>query len=271
MIKFGNKNIFITGGTSGIGLACAKQFANLGANTMIFSRNQHHFEKAKKEIKGIKQDDSVRLAHMPLDVSDNDMTVNVMEEAVKKNGPPDILINCAGRALPNYFEDITYKQFEDTIKINLFGTRNTIAALLPHMKKKGGHIINVSSIAGFTGVFGYTDYAASKFGVIGFSESLRSELKKYRIQVSVLCPPDTDTPGLKAENATKPEETRVVAENGGLLTPDYVAKAMIKGIGKTNFIIVPGFMGKVTYMAKRFVPGVVEKIMDRAVKKVQNK
>ncbi|MGD9171645.1 MAG: SDR family oxidoreductase [Candidatus Thiodiazotropha sp.] len=271
MIKLSNKNVFITGGTSGIGLACAKQFANLGANTMIFSRNQQHFENAKKVIKGFKQNDSIRLAHMPLDVSDNEMTINVMEEAVKIIGPPDILINCAGRALPNHFEDITYTQFEDTIKINLFGPRNTIAALLPHMKKKGGHIINVSSIAGFTGVFGYTDYAASKFGIIGFSESLRSELKKYRIRISVLCPPDTDTPGLKAENATKPEETRAVAKNGGLLTPDYVAEFMIKGIGKNKFIIVPGFMGKVTYMAKRLVPGVVEAIMDRTIKKVQNK
>jgi short-subunit dehydrogenase len=271
MADLEKKNVFITGGSSGIGLASAKKFAALGANTIIFSRNQDQLEKAGKEITNVKKDSSVRVEYMPLDVSDNAMTATVMEMAVKKIGPPDILINCAGRAIPNHFEDITYEQFEGTLKVNLFGIRNTIAALLPHMKKSGGHIINVSSIAGFTGVFGYTDYAASKFGIIGFSESLRSELKKYHILISVLCPPDTDTPGLEAENATKPDETRAIAENGGLLSPDYVAEVMINGIGKNRFIIIPGFMGKVTYLAKRFLPGIVEVIMDWDIKKVQSR
>jgi short-subunit dehydrogenase len=271
MSYFINRNVFITGGSSGIGLASAKQLASLGANTIIFSRNRNQLEYAQKEIIRSKKEDSVRVVYMPLDVADNEMTTAVMEEAVNKYGPPDILINCAGRAFPNYFENITYEQFESTLKINLFGVRNTIAALLPHMKTKGGHIINVSSIAGFVGVFGYTDYAASKFGIIGFSESLRSELKKYRIQISVLCPPDTDTPGLEAENATKPDETRAISENGGILSPDYVAKVMIKGIGKTRFIIIPGLMGNVVYLAKRFAPGVVEAVMGWDIKKVQNR
>jgi short-subunit dehydrogenase len=271
MTDWKNKNVFITGGSSGIGLASSKQVAALGANTIIFSRNQGLLEKAKSEIADSKKDDSVCVEYMPLDVSDNEMTVTVMEKAVKKFGPPDILFNCAGRAIPNHFEDISYEQFDDTLKINLFGIRNTIAALLPHMKKKGGHIINVSSIAGLTGVFGYTDYAASKFGIIGFSESLRSELKQYHIQISVLCPPDTDTPGLEAENATKPDETRAIAETGGLLAPDYVAKVMINGIGKKKFLIIPGFMGKATYLAKRLLPGIVEAVMDWDIKKVQNR
>ena len=99
------------------------------------------------------------------------------------------------------------------MKINLYGARNAIAALLPHMRNQGGHIVNVSSIAGLIGVFGYTDYCASKFGLIGFSEALRSELDSQGIMVSVLCPPDTDTPGLAEENLTKPPETLAVSES----------------------------------------------------------
>lgn len=271
MTNLYKKNVFITGGSSGIGLSAAKQLAALGANTFIFSRNQDRLKSAAKEIETSRKDNSVNIDYMPLDVSDNEMTKNVMGKAVEKMGAPDILINSAGRSSPNYFENITYEQFDETMKINLFGVRNTIASLFPYMKEKGGHIINVSSVAGFVGVFGFTDYSASKFGLIGFSESLRSECKQFGILVSVLCPPDTDTPMLEAENSTKPEETKAISETGGLLTADYVAKVMIKGIGKKRFIIIPGFMGKLTYIAKRFLPGIVEAVMDWDIKKVQNR
>ena len=239
-----NKNVFITGGSSGIGLSAARQLSELGANTFIFSRNADKLESAVKKIEGTRKNSDVRVEYLPLDVSDNNMTKDVMEQAVSKMGLPDVLINSAGRSSPNYFENISYDQFAGTLNINLFGTRNTIASLLPHMKKKGGHIINVSSIAGFIGVFGFTDYSASKFGMIGFSEALRSECKKFGVLVSVLCPPDTDTPMLEAENKNKPPETKAVSETGGLLTADYVARTMIKGIGKKRFMIIPGFMGK---------------------------
>jgi 3-dehydrosphinganine reductase len=271
MTDLHNKNVFITGGSSGIGLSASKQLSAMGANIFIFSRNQDRLESAAKEIERARNTNDVRVDYLPLDVSDNDMTKDVMEQAVSIMGSPDILINSAGRSSPNYFENITCDQFEETMKINLFGVRNTIAALFPYMKKKGGHIINVSSIAGFIGVFGFTDYSASKFGLIGFSESLRSECKKYGILVSVLCPPDTDTPMLEAENSTKPEETKAISETGGLLTADYVARVMIKGIGKKKFIIIPGFMGKLTYIAKRLLPGIVEAVMDWDIKKVQSR
>ena len=271
MTDLNQRNVFITGGSSGIGLAAAKQLAALGANIVIFSRNQERLIHAAKEIEGARKDSDVRVQYLPLDVSDNTMTKDVMERAVDKMGPPDILINSAGISSPNYFENITYDQFAGTLTINLFGTRNTIAALLPHMKEKGGHIINVSSVAGFVGVFGFTDYSASKFGMIGFSESLRSECKQFGILVSVLCPPDTDTPMLAAENVNKPAETKAVSETGGLLSADYVARTMIKGIGKKRFMIIPGVMGKMTYLAKRLLPGAVEAVMDWEIKKVQRR
>ncbi len=194
-----------------------------------------------------------------------------MEKAVKEFGPPDILVNCAGQATPRTFEEVGYDQFDETMKINLYGTRNTVAALLPAMKKRGGAIVNTSSIAGFIGVFGYTDYNASKFAVLGFSEALRSELKQYDIAVSVLCPPDTDTPGLVVENLTKPPETKAVTAGVGLMKPEAVAKAMIHGMEKGTFVIVPGLDGKFSVLAQRFIPGVVRWTLDRTIKKAQEK
>ncbi len=103
--------------------------------------------------------------------------------------------NNNGRAYPRKFADVSCQQFDETMRINMYGIWNTCAALVPHMKEQGGAIVNISSIAGFVGVFGFTDYSASKFAVIGFSEALKSELKQFGITVQVLCPPDTDTPG----------------------------------------------------------------------------
>ena len=77
---------------------------------------------------------------------------------------------------------IPYAQLDETMKINFYGIWNTISILAPYMKELGGYIVNVSSIAGFIGVFGFTDYSASKFAIIGFSEALQSELRPHGIQ-----------------------------------------------------------------------------------------
>ena len=179
--------------------------------------------------------------------------------------------HCAGRAIPRRFEDVSVAQLDETMRINFFGTWNTIAALLPAMRERGGHIVNVSSIVGFLGIFGYTDYAASKFAVIGFSEALRSELKPYGIAVSVLCPPDTDTPGLAAENRTKPEETAAISAGAKLMQPDDVARALLRGMERGKFLIVPGFEGKLARVVHCLAPWLVTRIVDRTVRKVQRK
>jgi len=143
---------------------------------------------------------------------------------------------------------------------------------VPHMRNNGGGtIVNVSSVAGFTGVFGYTDYSASKFAIIGFSEALKSEVKWDNINVNVLCPPDTETPGFKVENQTKPPETAEISASASLKSPLYVARALIKGIMKNKFMIVPGFDGKLVYYAKRFAPWVVNMSVDASIKKARKK
>jgi hypothetical protein len=89
------------------------------------------------------------------------------------------------------------------------------------------------------------------------------------IGVSVLCPPDTDTPGFHEENLTKPEETKKISANARLMQPEQVAQALVRGLRKNRFMIIPGFAGKLTYYAKRLLPGLVAALMDRDVKKVQ--
>ena len=269
MKDFKGKLIYISGGSSGIGLAAAKLMAARGASVVIFARRQKLLDDALAEISVCRVAEEQKFHCRPLDVSQREPVEKVLKSCVAEYGVPDVLINCAGRARPGYFEEITYGQFEETIKVDLYGTWNTVSVLLPHMKERGGYIVNVSSMVGFVGIFGYTDYAAAKFGVVGFSEALRSELKRYNIGVSVLCPPDTDTPGFIEENKTKPPETQVISAAANLMKPETVAAAMLKGMARREFIIIPGADGRFTYIMKRLFPWLVEMVTDSQVKKVQ--
>jgi len=264
-----DKNVFLTGGSSGIGLSTAKLLAAEGASVIIFARTQDTLEAALTKVEGERVTAAQRFACRQLDVTEHASVTAVMTEAVRSFGVPDILINCAGRALPHYFEDISFEQFDETMKTNLYGAWSAISVLVPDMKAKGGTIVNVSSLAGFVGVFGLTDYCASKFALVGLSEALRQELRRYRIMVSVLCPPDTDTPGLANENIFKPAETKAVSGAAKLMHPDDVAAELVKGIRRGSFMIVPGTEGRLALTMKRHLPRVVDLIMRRAIGNAQ--
>ena len=271
MKDFNGKIVYVVGGSSGIGLSIAQKLSHKGAHVIILARNRNRLEHALKQITSCGILTTQRFSCMQVDVSCKDDVELVMSKAVSQFGVPEVLINCAGTVQPFCFEQITYEQFDEIMKTNLYGAWNAIAALLPHMKKQGGYILNVSSMSGLIGAFGYTDYSASKFALIGFSEALRSELKQYGITVSVLCPPDTDTPLLEKENRTKPEETKALTAKSKLMKPDDVAEAIIKGMGKNAFLIIPGFEGKLIYLLKRLFPGLVEFIEDREIEKVRKR
>jgi short-subunit dehydrogenase len=269
--RYDGKNVYLVGGSTGIGLSAAKLFAARGAHVLLLARRDAQLRHAATEVAKAKVADTQRLEWRTLDVSHHDEVLATMAEAVVEFGRPDVLINCAGRAYPRPFEDVTYEQFDETMKINLYGVWNACAALVPAMRGQGGHIVNVSSMAGFIGVYGYTDYAASKFAVIGFSEALRSEVKSLGIAVSVLCPPDTDTPGFQVENTTKPEETKAISASAKVMHPDAVARVMIRGMEKETFLIIPGADGKLAHLAKRLAPWLVERVMDRTIRKVRRR
>jgi short-subunit dehydrogenase len=125
-------------------------------------------------------------------------------------------------------------------------------------------------MAGFIGVFGYADYGASKFAMMGLSETLRMELRQYNIRISVLCPPDTDTPGYELENRTKPPETWAIGETAKLIEPEVVARALLKGIRKERYMILANAEGWLIYLTKRYAPFVLDWMLARAVRKAQS-
>jgi 3-dehydrosphinganine reductase len=269
MKDYSTKIAYITGGSSGIGLSLARELLRHEAKVVLIARNRDKLKHARNELESIIRGEHRKVSTVSCDISSIDQVREILPKTVALSGAPDILVNSAGIAYPDYFERIPYDKFIDIININLIGTWNTITVLEPFMRNKGGSIVNVSSIAGFIGTFGYTAYSASKFGVIGLSEALRGELKRYGITVSVLCPPDTDTPQLVEENKTKPPETRALSGKANLMSPEAVAKACIRGLEKGKFMIIPGSSGKMIYLAKRLFPSPVNWMMDREIKRAQ--
>lgn len=269
MYKFPYKKALITGGSGGIGGAIAAYLVERGVSVLLVARNPERLAAAKRFLEE-KAAGGARVRTFSCDISDREAVHRMVEEAVGPDTVPDLLVNCAGMAYPHYFEQLPTEEFEKTISINLIGTWNVLKELVPLMKP-GDQIVNVSSIAGFVGTFGYTAYSASKFGVIGLSEALRNELSVKGIRVSVLCPPDTDTAQLEQENLTKPYETKVIAGNAGILKPEEVARSLFSGLKKGSFLIIPGRQGKLIYHAKRIFPDLVFKIMDGDAKKAHRR
>lgn len=251
-----NKTVFITGGSSGIGLETAKRLAEKGANIAIFARKKEQLETSLEQIKSCAMNGNQSFNYMTMDVSDVNDISETLTQAITDFGVPDLLINSAGVSYAGEFESISPEKFNSVMQINVNGTRNVTAAVVPHMKKNGGgSVVIVASSAGLLPVYGYTAYGTSKYALVGFAECLRSELKPENITVQVLCPPEINTPMLEEENKISPIETKYLKVLAGTLSVEHAATALINGIMKKRFMIIPGFLANLFFYMKRYLPG----------------
>ena len=149
---------------------------------------------------------------------------------------------------------------------------HSIKAALPRMREAGrGQVVLVSSGAAFTGIFGYTSYGASKFALRGFAEALRSELKPENISVSIVYPPDTDTPQLAEENKVKPYETKQITGSAKAMSAEAVANVIMKGIAKRQFAISPGFEMKLLNVINSIAAPFLYAYFDQVIRQARMK
>jgi NAD(P)-dependent dehydrogenase (short-subunit alcohol dehydrogenase family) len=254
MTYFSNKLALITGGSSGIGLELARKLFSYGANIIIIARNSAKLEDARRDIEQFKVLSGQFIRCLSADVSSSADLSRVIPQAMKEFGTPDILINSAGIINCDYFENITSGAFDAVMKINLYGTRNMIAEVLPAMKKRGGHIVIISSVAGLIGMYGYTAYGTSKFALVGYAECLRGELKCQGIHLTLVCPPEVDTPMLLDEMKSIPHEARILKNMSGQLKPEFVAAHVLRAVARKKFMVVPGFRAKWLWYIQRLTP-----------------
>ena len=251
----------MTGGASGIGLALGELLVGYGAQVTLVARRQELLDAAKAKIgEG---------AHtLSLDISDAYKVKDSLRKRMAER-PIDMLINNAGVAMPGRFIEMDATEYRRQMDINYFGAVNMCREVVPHMTERGsGHITNVGSLLSVMGIYGYTAYAASKFALQGFSECLRAELAPHTVRLTMLLPPDTDTPQHAAEMEHLPEETKALAGSVKMLAPEKVARDCLEGMAAGRFEIIPGFDGRMTVVAQRWVPGIVRWWCDNSTKKV---
>lgn len=227
----------ISGGSSGIGLACARLLLARGHRVVLLAREMNRLQDADMALDP-KRHSLVDL--VAVDVADDEATQNAIAQIATHHGRIDWLITSAGMVEPGSFRDLDLAAHRAQMETNYFGTLHLIRAAVPLMRSGGGgRITLVSSGAAFIGIAGYSGYAPSKFAVRALAEILRLELAPERIAVSVAFPPDTETPQLVGERPKRPQVTRVISEQGGVMSAERVAQRIIAQAERGAFLLTP--------------------------------
>ena len=185
MIALEEKVALVTGGSRGIGRACCEMLARAGARVAI----NYRIERPSAELLVQRiQEGGGQAFTLAADVAQRDEAEMMVDETVDRYGRLDILVNNAGIWKGSPIEEISDGEWSETVGVNLTGTFNMIRAAVPHMKRTGGRIINVSSAAGQRGESLHSHYAATKGGVISLTKSLATELASSGILTNCVAP-----------------------------------------------------------------------------------
>lgn len=211
------KTAIITGAGRGIGRATAIAFAKEGINLGLIGRTGANLEKVAEEVAAY----DVQVTMATADVSDNNAVISAVEHVKSELGAIDILINNAGTGKFGSFLEFDPEEFKKIVDINLMGPYYVTRAVLPGMiEQESGDIINISSTAGERGGAVTAAYSASKFGLIGLSDSLMQEVRKHNIRVTALTPSTVATDLAFAENLTDGNPEKV-------MQPEDLAELMV--------------------------------------------
>jgi 3-dehydrosphinganine reductase len=228
----------------GIGYAIAEKFLARGANVTIVARNAKVLEDAAESLRARRIGESQKVHAIALDVgSGMEPVKKAFDEAMKQMGFVHTLVNNAGMYISREFDRTTEAEFESLWRVNVLGSVYATRSVLDGMRAhRQGRIIFVASMVAKAGMYGYTAYTASKWALRGLAEALQMEVKPYGILVSVVYPPDTDTPGYRVEVRDRPEVTRIILE-GGVLQPEYVANHVVEYATSGYFSVSIGLDG----------------------------
>ncbi|MBN2165910.1 MAG: SDR family oxidoreductase [Marinilabiliaceae bacterium] len=253
-----NKVVVITGASSGIGLATAKEFAQKGSKLCLGARSIDKLDQIKLELNELGCDVIVQ----KVDVSIEQDCKNFIDVAVDHFGQIDILINNAGISMRSLFIDTDIKVLKQLMDVNFWGAVYCTKYALPFLLKSKGSVVGISSIAGFIGLPGRTGYSASKFAMHGFLETLRTENLKTGLHVLIAAPGFTASnirnQALTGDGSVQGETPR---EESKMMTSEEVAVHLYKAILKRKRTLILTFVeGKLTVFLKKIVPGFLDKL-----------
>jgi 3-dehydrosphinganine reductase len=246
---FKDKNIIITGGSSGIGLAIAEKFAADGAHLFLLARDKSRLGKVSENLRDSYPE--VLVTTYSVDVSDQTNVLRIINE-IGTQGGIDIVISNAGISECQLFAKSDLSNFKTVMDVNYHGTVNVIHASWKYLVSSKGHIGIVNSVGGYLGIIGYSNYSASKFALTGLAECLRLEAKDKDIGLTVIYPPDTDTPLF--HNEAKLPDNQALSAMAGLWSAEKVAKKLINGIVQNKFEVSCGFENRLYLVMKVLFP-----------------
>jgi len=259
---FAGKTVVITGGSSGVGKELAARLLHRGASLALVARDERKLESVVAGLERTKPG-AAQVRGYPCDVAQWPAVAGTMSAISKELGPPDILINSAGILREGYFERLPLESFRAVMDTNFYGTLHCIRAVLPAFNEKGGGtIVNISSMAGLVGCFGYSAYCASKFALTGLTNTLRSELKPRNIKVHLVCPPEFESPMVDQLNTNRTPENRALVHTLPVMKAGPVAEAIIRGVEKGRYEIIPGLPSRLARLMDRLFPGLSSALVD---------
>ncbi len=247
--QWDGRHVLVTGGSEGIGNAVATAARERGARVSILARRAEPLASAAARIGAL----AVRA-----DVTDSGAVSAAVATAIETNGPIDVLVHCAGAALPGRFLEVAEQEFADQLRLNHLGTVNVLRAVLPAMtERRAGRVVVTSSTAAVLPVPGYAAYGAAKAAVALLAAVVGAEVKSRGVRVGVLYPPDTKTPGFDAENLRKPPETAAISAGIAPQSPERVARIVLRGVERGSRTITADALTRVVLT----VPGIVLPMM----------
>ncbi|PYF72672.1 SDR family oxidoreductase [Pedobacter nutrimenti] len=258
-MNFKGKTVLITGASSGIGKACAEEFAKKGANLVLAARQYVTLCEITADLE---KRYPVKAIAVSADVSKEDDCEQLVRQAMATFGGIDILLNNAGISMRALFSELDLSVLKKLMDVNFWGTVYCTKYALSEIQKTKGSIIGVSSIAGYRGLPGRTGYSASKFAMNGFMESLRTELLHTGVHVMVACPGFTASnirvTALSADGESHGETSM---DEGKMMTAEQVAADIVKGVISRKRTLIMGGQGKLTVWINKLFPALADKLV----------
>ncbi len=257
------KVVLITGAAGGMGAALARRFAASGARLGLLDVHQEQL----RELETSLREAGAEVVAVPCDVTDTGAVAAAVQTILDALGRLDVLINNAGITHRSAFAATQISVFRKVMEVNFFGALHCTKAALPYLLQSRGAIVVISSIAGFSPLFGRSGYAASKYALHGLFESLRCELREQGVHVLMVCPGFTATGieknalGADGKPAGTPRST-----TGRIARPEEVAEAVFRGVVKKKERIVLSSVGKLAYWISRLAPSLYERAMTQKLR-----
>lgn len=257
MEKLKGKTVVVTGASSGIGEALARECAARGARVVLGARSEEKLQRIVGEIRARGGQAVCRV----VDVTREEECRELIGLAVAEYGGVDVLICNAGLSMRAIFDDVDLSVLHRLMDVNFWGTVYCAKYALPWLQRARGSLVGISSVAGLHGLPGRTGYSASKYAMTGFLETVRIENLRKGLHVMIACPGFTASnvrfAALTADGSSQGETPRDEAK---MMTPEQVARIVIRGIAKRRRLCLMEAEGRATHFIKKFAPGFLDRM-----------